>query len=496
MVRQVRLSLWILLIFAWAAGSAAQAPKVDLAHAGATNPRQFDAWHLGSQFLLGPDWLFSPDDDPAFASPGYDDIGWKTVSIDRPIESYAPGNVRHVWYRLHIDKPDLTRAIKAHALTIEMQFIYGGYELYFNGVRIGAGGKMDSRYQSQEYLAPFDVPADAAAPDRDSVIAIRIAVNRTGPDGVGTGTPFKPGSVILAVGDEGQHDAIYVAAHENFVLVILALLALVAGLVALALYLAMRNRAEYLAIAVTLLALSAQSTAVAWSHLQVLNEQNQFFQTLFLGINVVAGAEFVRLLLHLRRSRWLLALEIAVFLGYFEPNLADLGLWTGGPGLAGLAGYFLPALVLATVLPILLFRGLRRGNRDARVILPVVAVSSIANYWNFLGTIRSAFHLPLHIPGLPSVQIGSYGMYFWEIYWAIYIVTILIFLVLRTVGIARESARVAAELEAARTVQQVLIPEEIPSIPGFALASVYKPAGQVGGDFFRSFRRKTAAHWR
>ncbi len=76
-------------------------------------------------------------------------------------------------------------------------------------------------------------------------------------------------------------------------------------------------------------------------------------------------------------------------------------------------------------------------------------------------------------------------MYFWEMYWAIYDVTILLFLVLRTIGIARQGARAAAEMEAARTVQQVLVPEEIPTIPGFALASVYRPAGQVGGDFFQ-----------
>ncbi len=34
-------------------------------------------------------------------------------------------------------------------------------------------------------------------------------------------------------------------------------------------------------------------------------------------------------------------------------------------------------------------------------------------------------------------------------------------------------------------MQSVLIPEEIPSVPGFALASIYRPAGEVGGDFFQ-----------
>jgi len=41
------------------------------------------------------------------------------------------------------------------------------------------------------------------------------------------------------------------------------------------------------------------------------------------------------------------------------------------------------------------------------------------------------------------------------------------------------------ELQAARAVQQVLIPDEIPSLPGFKIESVYRPAGQVGGDFFQ-----------
>jgi serine phosphatase RsbU (regulator of sigma subunit) len=48
-----------------------------------------------------------------------------------------------------------------------------------------------------------------------------------------------------------------------------------------------------------------------------------------------------------------------------------------------------------------------------------------------------------------------------------------------------EKERMAAELAAGRAVQQVLIPEDIPAIPGFNIQSVYKPFGEVGGDFFQ-----------
>lgn len=45
--------------------------------------------------------------------------------------------------------------------------------------------------------------------------------------------------------------------------------------------------------------------------------------------------------------------------------------------------------------------------------------------------------------------------------------------------------RAETELEAARAVQQVLIPDAIPDLPGFKIESAYRPAGQVGGDFFQ-----------
>jgi serine phosphatase RsbU (regulator of sigma subunit) len=41
------------------------------------------------------------------------------------------------------------------------------------------------------------------------------------------------------------------------------------------------------------------------------------------------------------------------------------------------------------------------------------------------------------------------------------------------------------EIEQARQVQHVLIPETTYSIPGFALESEYRPSQQVGGDFFQ-----------
>jgi serine phosphatase RsbU (regulator of sigma subunit) len=58
--------------------------------------------------------------------------------------------------------------------------------------------------------------------------------------------------------------------------------------------------------------------------------------------------------------------------------------------------------------------------------------------------------------------------------------------------VAREQARerrrqmhIEREMASAHEVQEVLIPADLPAIPGFAISSVYKPAAEVGGDFYQ-----------
>ena len=51
----------------------------------------------------------------------------------------------------------------------------------------------------------------------------------------------------------------------------------------------------------------------------------------------------------------------------------------------------------------------------------------------------------------------------------------------------REKLRLSVEVEAARIVQQVLIPEKVPSVAGFSIESIYRPFSEVGGDFVQIF---------
>jgi len=48
----------------------------------------------------------------------------------------------------------------------------------------------------------------------------------------------------------------------------------------------------------------------------------------------------------------------------------------------------------------------------------------------------------------------------------------------------RERERVEQELRVARSIQQASLPEEVPTLEGWQIASYYQPAREVGGDFY------------
>ncbi|MFZ0394086.1 MAG: PP2C family protein-serine/threonine phosphatase [Terracidiphilus sp.] len=67
----------------------------------------------------------------------------------------------------------------------------------------------------------------------------------------------------------------------------------------------------------------------------------------------------------------------------------------------------------------------------------------------------------------------------------LFALVMLVAMTFRLRRIQDRNREIEQELAAARSVQQILIPEEIPSVPGFAVESAYLPAQQVGGDFFQ-----------
>jgi serine phosphatase RsbU (regulator of sigma subunit) len=49
---------------------------------------------------------------------------------------------------------------------------------------------------------------------------------------------------------------------------------------------------------------------------------------------------------------------------------------------------------------------------------------------------------------------------------------------------AQERQRIEQELRVARLIQQTLLPKSLPGLPGYDVAAYYRPAREVGGDFY------------
>lgn len=65
------------------------------------------------------------------------------------------------------------------------------------------------------------------------------------------------------------------------------------------------------------------------------------------------------------------------------------------------------------------------------------------------------------------------------------VVCLTLLLIQRIRSINRERAALQGELEAARQIQQLLVPATLDVAPGWSIEAVFLPAQEVGGDFYR-----------
>jgi serine phosphatase RsbU (regulator of sigma subunit) len=137
------------------------------------------------------------------------------------------------------------------------------------------------------------------------------------------------------------------------------------------------------------------------------------------------------------------------------------------------------------LLSILLFIWYRQGNREAGwLILPSLAPAVSTALFD-LGT--ASIYLgwrPFYFLVDP-ILIGPIALQLVDIGALLFLLSIAIVMFFRFSRVTREHARVAAELAAAREIQQNLVPEVLPSLPDYTIEAAYFPAEEVGGDFYQ-----------
>lgn len=481
----------LLLLCGALAGHAGQQPAPS---EGSGQPAQtlvLDGLGKGSAALDGL-WKFHTGDDPAWAQPSFNDKGWESILPDAPwgVQGH-PSYAGFAWYRRHIDIVPAPGTSSQYEVLIP----HGedAYEVYWNGKLMGSYGKLPPHPRWNYSVFPQSFPLKGTS---TGVLVIRVW---RAPleifSGADAGGLYQPPVV-------GDPDTISLFENEiNWNLIQLelfeyALLLLRAFIAVLCFVLWVRNRREQLFIWVG----AYTGAPIAMQVLQGLflipfsyAVARCINQPLYVLSNVSLWFLLVWLLqlnTNRRVMKWTrLVAWLAMAAGVADGLLALF--W--GYAMAGMQwanGLLTAFMLVAELLPMFLVAiGLRRKLDVSRW-----AVALTAFLLQMLHTIEdtSAFgqrftHWSLFTALVDTPLFTIKGIDFqFEKITSLALFGSIIFAVYRY--ILEQQARRATleqEMQSAREIQQVLIPETLPSLDGYAITSAYTPAQEVGGDFFQ-----------
>ena len=426
-------------------------------------------------------WRFHTGDDPAWASPDFNDSNWPLI---RSGESWTrqgyPAFNGYAWYRFKVEVPG-----NGQPVDLLLIGILDGYKVYADGKLIGNAGS-DVATRDPVFAGPpaiFPLPASDKGPH-----SIQIALR------VWTYLPivYWTGAGAREKGNEAGDPALLAAHMESrrnrkamdFVgEYAYGIFAGLIGLAILALFLLRSSDKEYLWFSILLLAQSVDAVLHLMLNLGSLPMPLWDFLRLIAGASsMLAALAFFSVVLRVRRSfLWwticllLVASPLAAALIYFQ--------WTG-MGISYAVGEACTVPAYLWIIARLLI-GAFRKDISARLLLVPVTLSYGMGSAGLTARIIAQLSRSSHIP---SVDIPLFEWPFpislGDVIGLIFLLSLLIFLMRRFSLARKEEERLAGEFEAAKTVQSLLIPSSAQVTPGFTVESVYLPAHEVGGDFF------------
>jgi hypothetical protein len=438
-------------------------------------------------------WAFHTGDDPAWASPAIDDSTWHQITAEDTWGSQGfYGYTGFAWYRYHLTIDPTTGTTKDLALLIPG--IDDAYELYWNGRLIGSNGKLPPNavwYISQP-------PQTFGMGHIESgVLAIRVwksllASNDPGTLGGFEGMPHLGGPVAIA-NRKAQIDYKWLRSQQ-FTFGLDSLYALVALLSLLGW---LRDRKQWVLLAMAGYALMPIAG-------QFLSQMRIPFPYIFalgmlqpvLMLQDICLWILVLLLLQLEDSKRIIHLtRLWVFAFVITFGLDGVvTIWWASPwgkqmqlADAVLTCIFTPLEIFPIVLVIAAL--VQRKRLDpARWAVAAAAFTTemifvvrngASQFVRFTHwTLGDKLAAPLFtINGNPvgSRQLAN-----------ILLLISIVYAVYRfSIENRRQQAALEQEFKNAAELQQVLIPETLPMVPGFTVTSAYRPAKQVGGDFFQ-----------
>ena len=458
--------------------------------------KKVDALGKGTAALDGP-WQFHTGDNLEWAKPDTNDAtghdGWEQLNADAPWGTQTHPNYDGPgWYRRRID---LTTAPGAPAdVALLIPAIDDIYELYWNGERVGRLGSFPPQL---DYQSAIPAQTYGLGPIRGGVLAVRVlkvpfASNDDGTAGGFEGVPVLGSpDAIAALKDSLDYKWLR---GQQFRFALTGLYALVSLLSLLAW---MRDRRQWLLFWMMVytfmptLELMFNGMRLQYSAIWIT-----FFVQAAIQLREVAQWYVLIYLLQLEDApRLMRAIRIfaigSLIAGSFD---GSLGFFYGA--LAKSTFQITDAVLTFFILPgesipifLVVYAVVRRRRLDsARWIVASIALTNDLMYAvsniSQQGVRFTHWPLAAWLNGLHITVFGSVIALQSALRTTLFLA--IVYAVLRYAADYRHrQADMEREFQNAREVQQVLVPEALPSIPGFNLTSAYKPAREVGGDFFQ-----------
>jgi sigma-B regulation protein RsbU (phosphoserine phosphatase) len=428
-------------------------------------------------------WRFHPGDDLRWADPTFDDSAWPLLRSDQPWSTQGYKSLSgFAWYRFTIRTP-------AHAmpLAILLPSILTDYEVYADGRKIGGFGKMPPHgsLQFNQTLLYHLPPTPAGATLH---IAIRVWHHPTFAAYLGGGPRYAGG----LVGDDGLLERQFqlLEAERSTRIVdffTVGILNAVIGFTVFGLYLSRRSEREYLWFATLLLADALLAALFVSDFLFNFPLAWSDFAAETLGaISIAAALFFFSRILEARRTWWWYVVLITALLDPLNVALYVFR-WASAATTTSLRVLFDVPIALWII--VLLFRRSFAGNRNARLLLVPTLLLYGTQILNGLLLSSFQFGWQRHAAstGQWSIVQRPFPIQLDTLVQLVFVVALLTFLIRRFAQSRANEQQYITDLEAARTLQQVLIPENLPDIPGLRIETAYHPAQEVGGDFYQIF---------
>lgn len=435
--------------------------------------------------LDGP-WRFHIGDDPRWADAALDDSSWPTVTLskglsEQGVDSYSG----YGWYRLRLDPRQLAQLTSLSSgasldLLVTGDSI-GQFAVSINGVEAGHTRGMTANpaaYMSPPLLVHLVQPlANAPTASAGAVLAIRTWA--------GPGTTIHRG--LLSRAELGAHDdiALKLAAATGqrwdqllIAGIVVSFLFFAVALLGAALYLAQRKHSEYLWLALLCLTAAFMGAGETLYGLGTLSLSIFFILNIWTGrVFMAVTLEFVLRFTGSSDRRVVRVFQAAVLL---LPLLALVHLTTAYEYLSVCS-----EVVFSVLVTVLLFRAWRRGRPDAGVMLLPFFLAATADSLDTVIDYAVRQHWLAERFAIHRFHVGPVEFPIGTVTYTAFLASLLAVIFYRFIHVSQEEQRSAAEIEAARSVQALLIPTQLPSNHNFMLESAYLPANGVGGDFFQ-----------